>query len=132
MSAENPKYWGIEGDDVLTHTDIADRLQDYIEQLDPEDEMPDEMEMVGFDPMHDTIDIDAYAESVLNDLLEQLDENYSTSLEESTEPTDGMKVAALTFIKKINELYTIKDCQQVCKKTVKVWEYLDKEDYKDW
>jgi len=128
MTAENPKYWGLEGDDELSCTDIEERLQKYIDWL--EGETTEVMEMVGFDPIPMNIEKEIVRTSdiVLESTLEYLDDNYSSSRKDVSIPTDKMKEAAKEFAKKIIEEYEIEDCEEVCRKMVSVKDYLNDED----
>jgi len=130
MSKEEPKFWGIEGDEVLEHDNIADRLQEYVDYLDVGEKVPEEIEMVGFDPIKKfkDDDIQSISDYVLESTLEWLDENYSTCKDESTDPTERMVLAAKEFAKAIIEDYEPWDCEEVCRKTVKILDYLDKSD----
>lgn len=128
MSVENPKYWALEGDDVLEYGDISKRLQDYFDLEFMDDKIPEEIEMTGYDPVPITTKPEHFIDEVVENILNSLDDNYNTSTDDPTDPTESMKDAALEFVKKILSEYMVKDCVQVCKKTIKVFDYLDKSD----
>jgi hypothetical protein len=127
MTAENPTYWGLVGDESLSCDDIGERLQDFIDGLDPDNPIPETIEMVGFDPVpihveNETADISGL---ILDKVLEYLDECYSVSREFEYEPTEKMEEAAKKCAKKILEEYNVYDCEEVCRKTVKISDYLN-------
>ena len=125
MSRENPKYWGLDGDERLTCTTIEDRLQEMKEER--YGDMPESIELVGYDPMViGEKEIKRYSDWVLDLLLVNIDES-EYGFEDYTEETPEMEEAASEFIKKIVSLYEVKSCEIVCRKTVRVADYIDVE-----
>lgn len=125
MSAENPKYWGLEGDKRLTCTTIEERMEELHE--DCEGNLGETVEIVGYDPMViDEKEQARFAAWVLESLLVNIDESEFGG-EDYTSETPVMKEAAAEFIKKIVAEYKVWPCDEVCRKTVKVADYIDVE-----
>ena len=130
MSKEEPKFWGLEGESVLSCTSIQERLQEYVDGLYPDDKIPETIELFGFDPMYvlGEEEIERLSDFILDEVLEHLDENYSTAAEDPTDPSDKMKEAAKAFATVIISEYIPFDCHEVCRKTVRINDYLDESD----
>lgn len=124
MSAENPKFWGLEGDEELHHTDISGRLREYAKGWGSIDAFPESVVMVGMDPM--PIEDKFAEESVLENLLERWEE-YASPYDE-TEITDEMKAATHEYVEKIKSLYRVWSCHEVTRKTVNVRDYLNEDE----
>lgn len=126
MSSENPKYWGLRGDERLACETIEDRLDELHE--DGDGCMPESIEMVGYDP-HEFSDADRerLCEWVINILLESIDEDPEFGGEDYTSPTPAMIEAAKEFVAKVTAEYKVWSCTEVCRKTVRVADYIKPE-----
>jgi len=124
MSAENPKYWGSDGDEILTCLSIVDYVEQFIDGWDSSSPPPETIDIVGYDTK--IVDDDSLPDWFLESFLEHLDDEYGG--EEGTDPTETMKAAAKEFVDKIVAEYQVWQCDIVCKKTIKISDYIDKEE----
>lgn len=121
MSAENPKYWGLEDDERLTCNTIEERLEKLYEECDGH--MPETIDVFGYDPR--IVDTKNLPDWFLENFLEYLDDEYDG--EDGTDPTETMRAAAIEFVNKIVAEYHVWQCEIVCKKTIKVADYITPE-----
>jgi hypothetical protein len=121
MSAENPKFWGMKDDEYYDCNSIWEYINKFCEEHD-DDSIPETIDLIGFDPV--VVNEEKQADWVLENFLESLDENYSNPDNDYTKPTDGMKLAAKEFVKKILSEYQVTTCERVCKKTVQIKDYM--------
>jgi len=129
MSAEKPEYWGMLEQERLTAKSEEDCVKEFCEAWESEDPIPSEIVIYGYDP--ETININRLAEDTLEHVLEYLDEEYGDWDNDPDGPTDKMKLAAQDFISKVAEDYHVFKCKPVCKKTVKILDYVSEKDLKD-
>lgn len=129
MSAENPSFWGMEDEERLSCTEIGERVQKFCEDYEGDEPIPETIELIGFDSMK--VNEGSYAEWLLDNLLETLDEEYGDPDGDGTEPTEGMKQAANEFIKKVFSEYHAWNCEIVCKKTVHIKDYISDDEIKE-
>lgn len=124
-----PIFWDCRDAEELTHDNIDDAVEDFVESwCEPDiklqqllDHLPEEITVTGYE--HDEVDMDAKAEWVLTELLENLDEDYSNP-NASTDVTPKMKEAARVFVKAIMEDYVVWPCHETCTAKVNTLEWL--------
>ncbi len=122
MSNERePKFWSCTDPEMLTHTEIEEAIDEFLEDQDEGAELPHILEVKGYAtqiPNAETI-----AERVLENLLENyLDDEYGDP-DEYTKATDIMKYHAKIFVENILKEYKVWMCEQVCKKTINLKTY---------
>jgi hypothetical protein len=123
MSAENPKYWGFEDQEILSHDNIKNVVEEYIDSCDCDGlGLQEYITIAGFDPM--VIDVKTNANRIIGILIESLDEDYMHESQDYTKVTETMKIAALDFVKKVVAEYHVSNLEEVCRKTIKVKDYL--------
>ena len=126
MKEKEIEFWDDEGTEILNYTD-KDEAIEYI--LDGLDELPAKYEICGYARRIMTESAESLGDSVLDDLLERLDDEYGG--EDETERTDEMKKAATIFANKMLSLYSVWQCEIVKRETIDVKEWV-KENRPDW
>lgn len=117
-----PDYWTCrEGEEILACHTIEEAVDDYADHIHPEP-MPEEIEVIGFATREAT---DDWCGSPLDYVLENLDAEFGDPDGGPRGKTARMKVAEATFILAVLSEYSVWACEEVCRKTVKVSEYLD-------
>jgi len=125
MSAENPKFWGMKNDDYCDCNSIGEYINKFCEEHD-DGPLPETIDLIGYDLV--IINEEKQADRVLETFIESLDEDYG----DYTKPTDGMKLAAKEFVKKVISEYQVTTCEKVCEKTVRIKDYVsDEEEVKE-
>ena len=81
------------------------------------------IKVYGFEPQKPFKNIERYASNILENILEDLDENYADPDNYETKPTPSMKKAALDFVGILSEEYQVFACEL----TGEIFEY-SKED----
>ena len=130
MSKENPEFWCIEGAEACTTNDISEVLQDFVDGLDCDDEIPESIKLEGYDKtvIHEQ-DKKVYALNCLEYLTESLDDDYRHFDHcDNTEITESMKSAALKFVDEILNEFDVASLDKVAEKEVRILDYLDKSD----
>ena len=130
---EKPKYWCIGDPDSLYTNDIEELLQDFFDQdfCGTPDEIPEKIELIGYDSDEITEnDINIFSDDCLENLLQYIDDNFSSARDEGTEPTNSMKEAAKKFVNKIVNEYHVYNCHEVCRKTINVKDFFDIDQFK--
>lgn len=122
MSAEKPLYWGLANDEQLSCTEIGERVQEFYENLEDNEPLPETIELIGFDPMK--VNEERHANWLLDNLLESLDEEYGSPDGNGTQPTETMKQTAKEFVEKVLSEYHVWGCERVCTKTVRIKDYI--------
>jgi len=129
---QEAKYWGFEDDEELHCSDPDECVEQFLDnawdpKLTPQANLaalPETIEVCGFVPEVIT-DASSYAETVLERLLEDLDENYG-SPDEYSKPTEAMKKTAQMFCSAIVAEYEVWRCKQITKEVVNVREWITK------
>lgn len=93
-------WYGVEGQEQLDQT-IEDVLDNY--------DAGTPVEILVFRKMKVT-GVDRLALHVIEQLLEDLDEDYGDPGDNSTEPTEGMKAAAKAFVEAVVKEYKVWTC----------------------
>ena len=88
MSEREIVFWAAEDTEELRFDDLDEAIE---HELDDMDELPKTLTMCGYARMQ--INAEAYADFVLDYVIERLDETYGDP-SEMTVPTDAMKEAA--------------------------------------
>ena len=102
------KHYGHEGQERLSSS-----AEDVVLQLLEDENYADfPIEVFVYKPMDAVGDIEKYSKSILEDLLENLDENYGDPDGDLTEPTDNMKKASLELAKTIAREYNVWSCEK--------------------
>lgn len=130
MSEEKPDFWCIEGDEILNTNDISEILQNFVDSLCENDEVPETVKLEGYDTKVIT-DKDKYIYSrrCLENILEDLDEGYNNyDGADSTPGSENMLTASLEFINKILDEYIVRNCDKVTEKEVLILDYLSPSD----
>jgi len=122
------EFWGREEDEHLTHTEMDPAIEEILDGMDNINALPETIEVCGY--AHTEPSSKGINEHVLEHLLEWLDEEYGDS-DKYSDPTDGMKEAADTFVAAVLAEYTVWACDLVKKETVNVQEWI-KENRPDW
>jgi len=121
---DNVKFWAVGEEELLRHTEIHEAIEDWWDQCYPEAVDPDHRVTVyGYAemPLPST---DYLAFTVLDVLIERLDEEYSDPNGSPTDYTEKMKQAAYGFVDAVKEEYVSWACHVVTTKTVRVGDYL--------
>ena len=126
MKEKEIEFWDDEGTEILNYTD-KDEAIEYI--LDGIGELPDKLEICGYTRRIMTESAESLGDSVLDDLLERLDDEYGG--EDETERTDEMKKAATIFANKMLSLYSVWQCEIVKREIIDVNEWV-KENCPNW
>ena len=126
MKDRKVEFWDDEGTEILNFTD-KDEAIEYI--LDGIGELPAKLEICGYTRREMTESAESLGDSVLDDLLERLDDEYGG--EDETERTDEMKKSATIFANKMLSLYSVWQCEIVKKEIIDVNEWV-KENRPDW
>ena len=125
MSKENPAFWGMEDEERLSCTSIAERVIKFCEDYEDDEPMPETIELIGFDQM--TVSDGYHVNWILDNLLESLDEEYGDPDGYGTTPTDGMKLATKEFFDKVISEYHVWNYERVCEKTIRIKDYISEE-----
>lgn len=121
MSTPEPKFWGFPDDYRLTCTDPDEVIDRWLDDAWPTriDDLPATVEVAGFVPK--TVDAAALADSVLERMLEDLDDEYGDpDRYDYTEPTPEMRAAAQAFAEVVVADYSVWQCREVERMTVDV------------
>lgn len=130
MSNENPEFWAFEDADYVNTNNIAELLQDYVDSLCDDDEIPATFKLIGYDQRVLKLDEKiVHANNILENLLDTLDNEYRNYDDvEPTKETEAMKTAALKFVNTVLYEFNIMDLVKVAEKEVKILDYLSKSD----
>ena len=127
-SIPDDALWGQEGDELLSHSDIHDAIEDVLDSRHP-DPIEGYVEVVCYEHRPASASsIDTV--SLLEDVLERLDEEYGGP-DEPSESTKEMEVAAKEFAEKIIAEYTVWQCEPILTVIVDALEWA-KENAPDW
>ena len=107
-------YSTSEYNERITHTCAEDAIKELLDDCDPGD-WPDEIIVYGFDRMEP--DPRVFSESLLEQILERLDEDFGDP-DNETEITTEMRDAESTFIRAVLDEYTPFACGQVSEESV--------------
>ena len=127
----NAKFWDCdEGRERLIHTEPYEAIEYHLDDMHPVsvEDMPDEIKVYGFAPMK--VAIEDWKESVLDGLLERLDENHGNP-DDYTEPTDAMLKAEAVFLSSVLSEYVVWNCELCEEKTIVVRDWIQ-EHRPDW
>jgi len=122
-----PKFWGINGPERLSATDPDEAIEEYLDDISPEEDTPKTITVYGYVPMQATLDPTRYLENI----LEALDEEYGDADGDGTTPTDNMKLAMQICCDAILKEYRSWACEQVCSQKIDVQAWI-KEHRPDW
>jgi hypothetical protein len=118
-----PKYWGEEDDERLTHQTKDEAIEAI---LDAVDELPEAITIVGFAPMV----VDWQFITPLADLIERLDDD-GYGGEDGSEITKAMEEAEAAFMAVVKSEYVSYSCEEVTREEVNVGEWI-KAHRPDW
>ena len=122
-------YWDCEESEILTHTDIDEAVEYFLENIEIKD-WPEITEVSGYAKLKISESEKArYAERILENLLEDLDEEYGG--EDYTEPSDKMKEAAKRFMDEFVNEYQVWRCWPEVTEKVNTMEWV-KKNRPDW
>lgn len=123
-------YWSEGDDETLTHFNVHDAIEAYIDNIHPEPiESIGEITMYEYVPMTPTLP--GYF-SPLEQVLEVLDEEYGDPDGDNCKATDAMKQAEQTFLNAVLAEYRPWACERTGKSvTVNALEWV-KEHQPDW
>jgi len=126
MEKREIEFWDQDDVEQLSHSE-QDEAIEYI--LDGLDELPETLEICGYARMEVKESADNLAERVLEDLIENLDDEYGG--EEPTEISEKMKNKSKEFVQFILDVYESWQCEIVKRETIKVDDWV-KENRPDW
>lgn len=120
-----PVYWDLPDREHLQYTSLEEAIEGNLDgwmdqrKGTPEllEALPETLTLAGFARMEP--DAERWPESVLEDFLNCLDENYGNP-DDYTDPTEGMKEAAKVFVEAVLKEYTAWACIEVCRKVIDV------------
>lgn len=115
-----PVVWGFPDAETLCHTEKYDAIEEILDCLD--DPLPETIVVAGFARME--IEVTAFCHP-LEALLERLDEDYGDPDGEPTKPTATMEEAERVFLEAIKKEYDVWQCQEVCRETINVAEWIE-------
>lgn len=106
-----PKFWTCHPDaEHMLHCEIADAVDEFLNDRGPSDPLPNELEVYGYAPM--VPDRNLAADRVLEFLLEDINSEYGNP-DEAFVPTESMKAAAAAFVDAFLSEYRIWACDKV-------------------
>jgi hypothetical protein len=126
QDAREPEFWGSGDQERLTCTDPDEFVEEYLDAIDPSD-WPEKLTIVGYVPMPGKLDPDRYLEQILEDL----DEEYGDPDGDPFKETDSMRQAMKTCCDAILAEYEPWSCEPVCKMEIDVQAWI-KENRPDW
>lgn len=119
-------YWTRDDAAESLYSDsIEEELEDWAAQIWP-DPMPETIEVYGYARVEDP-PAEHFSFSILDRLLEDLDDEHADPNGGGTLPTDAMKAAALEFVEKVLAEYHVWSCDRVATATVRVSDFLGSE-----
>ena len=114
--------WATSDDgEVLFHTEIAEAIEDFVENVLDDDPIPETVEVFGYARMP-LPSADWIADDALERVIELLDVEHGNP-DETTKPNDAMQEAALAFAAIILANYTNWNCEIVKREVVRVSDY---------
>jgi hypothetical protein len=126
MSEREPQFWGpVDAEGCLTAEDENDAIEQILDAMD--EPLPGRITIAGYALSQVKIS----PRGVLDNLLEQLDEDYANPEGDATEATEAMKEAERVFLEVITKEYQPWSCDEVCRKEIGIVEWL-KENRPDW
>lgn len=133
MSDFKSKFWSVCKEcETLTCTDPYDAVEEYLDDLYPTPikDLSDEVIVSGFEPME--VPEEKFAEFILEDLLERIDEEFGDPSGQYTNPTAKMVKSSRDFVKTVVEEFDIWACELSGEQiTVNLKEYV-RENHPDW
>jgi len=126
--SDDRSYWGREEEEVLTNTDPDEAIEEILDAYGPGELEDHEVTVIEYRPRGCVVD----AESILENALERLDEEYGNPDGDYTKPTPAMTAAAEAFAKVLAAEYSVWACEPTGEKvTVNALAWV-KEHRPDW
>lgn len=119
MQTEKIVCWDEPGQEDLRFSDEYEAIQCILEDTD--DPLPEKIVLCGFARMEITPTIVPHP---LEDLLDQLDDEYGNPNGDPTEPTEAMEKAEKRFLKAIYREYLPWACEEVVRKEIDVKKWI--------
>ena len=122
---EEPEFWAMEGDGYITWTSIEERIENYLEECELDEEIPEKtVRLRGY--VRVTPRAEDFAQYTLRTTIEWLDEEYTI---ENVSNEDLIKVphlieAAKEFLEKILKDYKVETLTRVCERVVDAKDYM--------
>ncbi len=116
-------YWDVANKEYLTHACKEEAIEYILDDIDGP--LPKVIEICGYARMDTGLEPGPLADTILEDLLEKVDEEYG-SPDESFEPTDEMVEAAKELAKTFIDGYVPWACEIVARESVDVAEWVEK------
>ncbi|MHA1676471.1 MAG: hypothetical protein ACTSU6_04765 [Candidatus Njordarchaeales archaeon] len=110
------EFWDCEDAEVLYYEDKNEAIEKILDGVHP-DVFPSEIEICGYVKRTINCSISNRADSVLESILEGLDEEYGNP-EDSTEPCKDMIKTTNEFVSKIFSLYNVWQCDIVVREKI--------------
>lgn len=124
------EMWGGEDDEMLVHENIDDFIESLLDG-DPDEDFPASITVCGY--KRRTMDSnDLRADQILEDILENLDQEYGDPDGDQTDPTADMEQAAQALVEAIKKDYEVWSCEGVLLVEVKDVRGWVKEQRPDW
>lgn len=122
-----PTLWAIGDPETLTHTDMHEAIEEWVENELWESNIyaiPDTVTVTGYARM----EISTHLLNPLEHVLEYLDEEFGSPFDSNwTEPTERMKEAEKAFLQVIKEEYVSWACEPVTSETINVRDWISAE-----
>lgn len=125
MKNREPIFWDTPDRENLRYSTESDAIEGILDDL--EKPFPEIIEIAGFARM---VPSEGYF-CILDDVLERLDEEFGDPDGDHFEPTPAMKEAEKAFVEVIRREYKPWMCEEVCRKTINVAEWI-KQNRPDW
>lgn len=115
------QFWSCRDDDeILTHTEIEEAVGAFLDDVYPD--RPATVTVYGYAVR--VVDREHYAERALDNLLEDLHEEYGDpNRYPSDSITESMRAAARAFLEAVLAEYRVWTCEKVCEEVVDLAEY---------
>jgi hypothetical protein len=122
------EFWGDEMDEVLSYEDMDEYIESVLDDFMEPSHCPETLIVWGYAHKEMTT---KDMPSVLDNLLEGLDEDFGNPDGGYSEVTEAMKEAEKVFLEVVRKEYTPWICEPVCKEEINVTDWI-KENRPDW
>jgi hypothetical protein len=113
-----PKFWDCEDSEILKHTTMDEAIEAALENHDQSEPWPKTIIARGMAPMIVAVP------GVLEDLLENLDEEYGGEGGDYSEATPAMEEAEKVFLAVVEREYAPWACEEVFREEINVLEWV--------